>query len=100
MSIICENKMNDIEILEQFIIEEIGAGHFLSRDDYQYLQVWLDAVGSCDELLVILESIFERENVKAQKNRTRILNLSKISKFVESAIRGRVALVGKVINDR
>jgi hypothetical protein len=94
MSIVDLNSMTPTGLVSQYIVELLGAGHCLSRDDVSRVDQWLTLSGSLDELLLVLEDILPDRVEKARSSGRKITSLSLINKMVQKRLCDRRALSG------
>ena len=94
MSIIDINSMTPSGIVAQYVIELLGTGHFLSRDDYTRLEGWLKISQSTDDLLLILDEVLPLRIEKSRESGKKVISLSSVHKTVEKLLYEQRALVG------
>ena len=98
MSIIDINGMSPSGLVAQYIIEMLGNGHFLSRDDFSRVEQWLSQAGTTDELLVVLDDVLPKRIEKAREKGKKVFSLSSVRKTVEKRLADRRSLVGGTIH--
>jgi len=99
MSLVDLNSLTDSGVVTQYVIELMGAGHFLSRDDQSRIHRWLLQCASPDELLLILDEILPARIEKAREAGKKVFSLSSIGKTVDKRIKDRRSLVGAVTRE-
>ena len=98
MSIIDINSMTPCGLVAQYIVEMLGNGHFLSRDDYSRVEDWLSKAGTTDELLGVLDDVLPKRLEKARASGKKVFSLSSVCKTVEKRLADRRSLVGGTIH--
>jgi hypothetical protein len=94
MSIIDLNSMTPTGLVAQYVVELLGAGHCLSRDDVARVDRWLSLSGSMDELLLVLDEILPKRIEKARIAGRKITSLALFNKVVQKRLSDRRALSG------
>jgi hypothetical protein len=94
MSIIDINQMSPLELVTQYVVETLGSGHCLSRDDVSRVEMWLQSSANPDELLLLLEDILPEKVAKAQMLGRKITSLSLVNKTVQKRLKERALLIG------
>jgi len=97
LSIIDVNTLTNSGLIAQYVIELMGHGHFLSRDDHARIERWLSLGLPVEDLLLILDEILPQRLDKARAQGKRVLSLASIGKTVERRVKDRCALVGKIV---
>ena len=96
MSIVSLDILTNSGVVTQYVVELLGAGHFLSRDDHARIERWLTQCSSPDELLLILDDVLPARLEKARLKGKKVFSLAAIGKTVERRIKDRRGLVGVV----
>lgn len=94
MSFIDLNKLSDTELVARYVVEIMGHGHFLSRDDQARIDRWLAHGLPVGDVLMVLNDVLPERVEKAKVSGKRIFSLSSVCKTVERRIRDRRSLVG------
>ena len=84
-------------IVTQYVVELLGAGHFLSRDDHARIDLWLSQCSSPDELLLILDEVLPARLEKARIKGKKVFSLAAVGKTVERRIKDRRGLLGVTV---
>lgn len=100
MSIIDVNTLTDSGLIAQYVIELVGHGHFLSRDDHARIERWMSLGLPVEDLLLILNEILPDRVNKARAQGKRVFSLASIGKMVERRVKDRCTLVGTIVCER
>ena len=98
MSIIDITGMTSSSLVAQYVVELLGKGHFLSRDDYSRVEAWLQMAGSADELLLVLEDVLPERIQKSRDEGRSVFSLSSVKKTVERRLNDRRSMAGTPVN--
>ena len=96
MSMIDINNMSPSGMVSQYVVEVLGAGHFLSREDYTRVEEWLRMAASAEDLLLVLEDVLPARVEKARAKGKKVFSLSSVRKSVEKRLMDRRSLLGTV----
>jgi hypothetical protein len=99
MSIVDLDNLSNTGLVAQYVIELMGHGHFLSRDDHARIERWLAIGLSVDDLLLILNDLLPDRVEKARIQGKKVFSLASIGKLVERRANERRALVGVLVNE-
>lgn len=94
MSLIDVNSLTDSGLVSQYVVDVLGHGHFLSRDDQARITRWLSKCESADDLLLILSEILPERVEKARDRGKKVFSLASIGKAVDRRIETRIAMTG------
>ncbi len=89
MTFIDIKNLSDEALVAQYVIELMGHGHFLSKEDYLRLDRWRSYCSSADELLLVLDEILPEKVAKSRSKGKKVFSLSAISKAVEKRLSER-----------
>jgi glutathione S-transferase len=99
MSIVDLNNLTDTGLVAQYVVELMGHGHFLSRDDHSRIERWLAIGLPVDDLLLILNDVLPERLEKARSRGKRVFSLASVGKVVERRAKDRRTLVGVLVNE-
>ncbi len=94
MSIVDLDSMTPAGLVSQYIVELLGAGHCLSRDDMARVDYWLSLSASVDELLLVLDDVLPQRIDKARNSGRKITSLAWVHKTIQKRLSARRALAG------
>jgi hypothetical protein len=94
MSIVDLDNMTPTSLVAQYVVELLGTGHCLSRDDVARVDQWLSLSSSMDELLLVLDEILPKRVEKTRNSGRKITSLALFNKIVQKRLSARRALTG------
>jgi hypothetical protein len=99
MSIIDINQLSPIQLITQYVVETLGSGHCLSRDDAARVESWVKMAPSSDELMVLLEELLPQKVEKARQGGRKVTSLGLVHKTVQKRLLERSRLAGGLTHD-
>lgn len=97
MSIVDLNNLTNTGLVAQYVIELMGQGHFLSRDDHARIERWLAIGLPVDDLLLILHDVLPERIEKAKLQGKKVFSLASVGRMVERRANERWALIGGAV---
>ena len=94
MSIIDVNNLTDAELVSRYVVEILGQGLFLSRDDHARIDRWLAQGLPVDDVLMVLNDVLPERVERAKGVGKKVVSLASVCKTVERRIKDRRNLVG------
>lgn len=99
MSIVDLNNLSDTGLVAQYVIDLLGQGHFLSRDDHARIESWIKLGVTVDDILIVLSEVLPDRIENARAQGQRIVSLASVGKIVERRLKDRRSMVGSVVRE-